>query len=258
MVIDTHAHLTDESLLPQLDSVLAEARAAGVQAILAVATNLATSQACIDLANRHASIRASVGIHPNYCALAAPGDFAAISQLALLPRVAAIGETGLDRHWDDSPWELQVENFHRHINLSRETGHPVIIHTRDCADETLQILQEETRLGGTFRGVMHSFTGPQAIADGCLELGLYISFAGMLTYKNAADLRSIARTIPLDRLLVETDCPYLTPHPFRGKRPNKPSLVVHTLACLAELRGLATPELGRRTTRNAQTLFGNW
>ena len=258
MVIDTHAHLTDEALLPQLDRVLTEAEAAGVQAILAVATNLATSHACLALANRYASIRASVGIHPNYCAAAAPGDFAAICELAHLPRVAAIGETGLDRHWDDSPWELQVENFRQHIDLSRSTGHAVIIHTRDCAEETLQLLQEETRQGGAFRAVMHSFTGPQEIADGCLELGLYISFAGMLTYKNAADLRAIARTIPHDRLLVETDCPYLTPHPFRGQRPNKPSLVVHTLACLAELRGVATRELAEQTTRNAQTLFGAW
>lgn len=258
MIVDTHAHLTDESLLPQLDSVLAEARAADVTAILAVATNRATSLACLDLAQRYDCIRASVGIHPNYCAEAAPGDFEAISRLAQLPHVAAIGETGLDRHWDDSPWDRQVENFRRHIDLSRGTGHPLIIHTRDCADEMLELLRSETQRGGALRAVMHSFTGSQAIADGCLELGLYISFAGMVTYKNADDLRAVARTIPPDRLLVETDCPYLTPHPLRGQRPNKPSLVVHTLARLAELRGVSAAELAQQTTRNAQTLFGDW
>lgn len=258
LVIDTHAHLTDEDLLPQLDKLLEEAREADVTAMLAVATNLATSRRCLELAEQYSAIRASVGIHPNYCAAAEPGDFEAISQLARAARVAAIGETGLDRHWNDSPWELQVVNFRQHIELSRATNRPVVIHTRDCADETLAILREETRQGGPFRAVMHSFTGPQAVADGCLELGLYISFAGMLTYKNAADLRAIAATIPDDRLLVETDCPYLTPHPFRGQRPNRPALVVHTLACLADLRGRSTASLALQTSRNAQQLFGNW
>ncbi|MGN6546331.1 MAG: TatD family hydrolase [Aureliella sp.] len=258
MLIDTHAHLTDETLLPILDAVLSEAKAAGVGAMLAVATDLASSHACLELAERYPAIRASVGIHPNYSAAAGPGDFEAIRQLAGHHRVAAIGETGLDRHWDDSPWDVQVENFTKHIELSRTSGHPVIIHTRDCAEETLDLLQRETRERGPFRGVLHSFTGPQAVADGCLELGLYISFAGMVTYKNAADLRDIARTIPADRLLVETDCPYLTPHPFRGQRPNKPSLVVHTLACLAEVRGCSPELLAEQTTRNAETLFGPW
>lgn len=258
MIIDTHAHLTDESLLPQLDSVLAEAAAADVGAVLAVATNLETSRACLELAERYSSIRASVGIHPNYCAAVQPGDFEAVRQLASSPRVAAIGETGLDRHWDDSPWEMQLESFANHIALSRQCGHPLIIHTRDCADEALAFLEDQSQQGGPLRGVMHSFSGPQAFADGCLALGLYISFAGMLTYKNADELRAVARTIPDDRLLVETDCPYLTPHPHRGQRPNKPALVVHTLARLAELRGVSTSELAAQTTRNAQDLFGPW
>jgi TatD DNase family protein len=258
LIIDTHAHLTDETLLPMLDAVLAEAQAAGVGAMLAVATDLASSRACLELAQRYPAIRASVGIHPNYSAAAQPGDFQLIAELAGNERVAAIGETGLDRHWDDSPWDVQLENFKRHIQLSRTSGHPVIIHTRDCAEETLELLQSETRDRGPFRGVLHSFTGPQAVADGCLELGLSISFAGMVTYKNAADLRDIARTIPAERLLVETDCPYLTPHPFRGQRPNKPALVVHTLACLAEVRGCSPEKLAEQTTRNAEELFGKW
>ncbi|MCC6509303.1 MAG: TatD family hydrolase [Pirellulaceae bacterium] len=258
MIIDTHAHLTDESLSGQLESVLTEAQGVGVTGVLAVATNLATSHACLELAQKYAGVRASVGIHPNYCAEAQPDDFAAISQLADQPRVAAIGETGLDRHWDDSPWDMQVASFRQHIALARHVSRPLIIHTRDCAEETLELLRSETRAGGAFRAVMHSFTGPQAVADGCLELGLYISFAGMLTYKNAADLRAIAQTIPADRVLVETDCPYLTPHPFRGQRPNRPALVVHTLACLAEVRGVSVAELAAQTSRNAQQLFGAW
>lgn len=244
--------------MPIIDTLLAEARAAGVEAMLAVATDLNSSRACLELAERYPAIRASVGIHPNYSAAAQPGDFELISELARHERVAAIGETGLDRHWDDSPWEVQLENFKQHIQLSRTSGHPVIIHTRDCAEETLELLQSETRERGPFRGVLHSFTGPQAVADGCLELGLYISFAGMVTYKNAADLRAIARTVPAERLLVETDCPYLTPHPFRGQRPNKPALVVHTLACLAEVRNCSAESLAEQTSRNAQALFGKW
>lgn len=258
MIIDTHAHLTDPSLLSQLDHVLSEAAEADVGAMLAVATNLATSRACLDLAEKHRVIRATAGIHPNYCAEAAAGDFEAICELAAHPRVAAIGETGLDRHWDDSPWEVQVASFIQHIQLSRRVDKPLVIHTRDCAEEMLQLLQTQTREGGPFRAVMHSFTGPQAVADSCLELGFFISFAGMLTYKNATDLREIAATIPLDRVLVETDCPYLTPHPFRGQRPNRPALVVHTLTCLADIHRVPTAEMARRTTENAAKLFGAW
>ena len=250
--------MTDPALSDNLDAVLAEAQAAGVKAILAVATQLETSRRCLELAERHSAIRASVGIHPNYSAAAGPTDFSEIEILAGHPRVAAIGETGLDRHWDDSPWETQVASFRQHIALARATGHPVIIHTRDCAEETLALLEHETRTAGSFRAVLHSFTGPQAVADGCLALGLFISFAGMVTYKNAADLRAIAKTIPDDRLLVETDCPYLTPHPLRGQRPNRPALVVHTLNCLADVRGVSPKELAEQTSRNAESLFGRW
>lgn len=258
MIIDTHAHLTDPSLLSQLDQVLSEAQAADVGAMLAVATNLASTRACLELAQQHSVIRASAGIHPNYCTQAEPGDFTAVCELATHPRVAAIGETGLDRHWDDSPWDVQVASFIEHINLSRRLDKPLVIHTRDCADEMVQVLTEQSREGGPFRAVMHSFTGPQGVADSCLQLGFYISFAGMLTYKNAADLREIAATIPLDRLLVETDCPYLTPHPFRGQRPNRPALVVHTLNCLADTHRMLPKEMAKITSENAARLFGQW
>lgn len=257
-IIDTHAHLTDKSLLPDIEQYLDKALAAGVVNVLTIGTTLESSRGCIALAERFTNLRASVGLHPNSCCQAAAGDWAAIEGLAEHPRVAALGETGLDRHWDDCPWDIQVDFFRKHLALSRTTQHPVVIHTRDCAEETLVVLREEARQVGALRGVMHSFTGSQAVADGCLELGLYISFAGMVTYKNAAEIRDIARTIPADRILVETDSPYLTPHPFRGQRPNHPALVVHTLEQLATVRGVSTGQLAEQTSDNAQRLFGAW
>lgn len=260
-IIDTHAHLTDKSLLPDIEQYLERARAAGVANVLTIGTTLESSRLGIELAERFDNVRASVGLHPNNCCQAAAGDWGAIEELAQHPRVAALGETGLDRHWDDCPWDVQVDFFRKHWALSRATGHPVVIHTRDCAEETLEVLREEAKHEtqvGTLRGVMHSFTGPQVVADGCLELGLYISFAGMVTYKNAAEIRDIARTIPADRILVETDSPYLTPHPLRGQRPNHPALVAHTLEQLAVVRGVSPGLFAEQTTDNAQRLFGAW
>jgi TatD DNase family protein len=249
--------LSDEQLLDRVEHWLAEAAAADVTAVLSVGTTVSSSQACLALAERFSSVRAAVGIHPNYCCQASTEDWAAIIELAKHPRVAALGETGLDRHWDDCPWDVQVDYFRRHLQLSRETELPVVIHTRECAEESVDILRGEAK-HGPLRGVMHSFTGPQTVADDCLQLGLYISFAGMVTYKNADDLRSIAKTIPADRILVETDSPYLTPHPFRGKKPNHPANVVHTLRCVAEARGEPYAALASQTTANAHRLFGAW
>lgn len=257
MIVDTHAHLSDEQLADRIEHWLAEAAALDVTAVLCVGTTVASSRACLAISEQFPSVRAAVGIHPNYCCQAQADDWAAITELARHPRVAALGETGLDRYWDDCPWDVQVDYFRRHLKLSRETTLPVVIHTRECAEETVEILREEAKLG-PLRGVMHSFTGPQAVADACLELGLYISFAGMVTYKNAEDLRAIAKTIPSDRILVETDSPYLTPHPFRGKKPNHPANVVHTLRCIAEVRGESYATLAQQTTENAERLFGAW
>lgn len=258
MIIDTHAHLTDENFVGKLPDYIAQAREADVLGMLTVGITLETSRGCIELAEAHPEIRAAVGIHPNSCCEAAEGDWQEIESLSQHPRVAALGETGLDRYWDDCPWDTQVEYFRRHLALSRQTDLPVVIHTRECAEETLEIMTSDVNEHGPFSGVMHSFTGPQVVADGCLELGLYISFAGMATFKNAEDLREIAKNIPADRILVETDSPYLTPHPFRGKRPNHPALVAHTLQCLASVRGVSTSELAKRTTENAECLFGRW
>ena len=257
MIIDTHAHLTDEHLSADIERYLEDAARADVFAVLCVGTTLESSQQAIALAERFPAVRAAVGLHPNNCCQAASGDWDTIVRLCRHPRVAALGETGLDRYWDDCPWEIQVDFFRRHWQLSRETGLPVVIHTRECAEETVSILESEATKG-PLRGVMHSFTGPQSVADRCLELGLYISFAGMATFKNGAEIRKIASRIPADRLLVETDSPYLTPHPFRGQRPNHPALVVNTLRCLAEVRGVPVEQLADETSANAQHLFGPW
>jgi TatD DNase family protein len=254
-LIDTHAHLDDEQFTADLPDVLARARAAGVVQIVAVATTAASSAACLDLATRHASLFASVGIHPNHVAQARAGDWDEVVALAERERVVGIGETGLDRHWHDTPFPQQEEYFARHLDLSRRTGKPVIIHCREAEADMLRMLMAEYEKHGPIRGVMHSFVGDRSMAESCLTMGLYLSFAGMLTYKNAAALREVAAQLPLDRLLVETDSPYLAPVPKRGKR-NEPANVAHTAACLAELHGLDPAALAEQTTANARALFG--
>ena len=261
MLIDTHAHLTHSQLLQQIDDYLQRAEQAGVTGILSVGTTLADSRQCVDLAQRFPIIRAAVGLHPNNCSQAEPDDWdqivALADQGAASGLVVAVGETGLDRYWDDSPWALQLDYLRRHVELGRRTGLPLVIHTRDCGDEALEILRREHQ-AGAFAAVMHSFTGTLEQALGYLELGFYISFAGMVTFKNSADLRAVARQVPEDRLLIETDSPYLTPHPYRGQRPNHPALVRHTLESLAELRGVASADLASQTSLNAQRLFKAW
>lgn len=252
-MIDTHAHLDQEEFSQDLPEVLARAQAAGVQKIIAVGVTLTSSQAVLALAQQHTMVYAAAGIHPNYAVNASPEDWDHVAALCKHERVAAIGETGLDKHWDFTPWETQVDYFRRHLSLSRQTGLPLVIHTRDCEIEMLAELRQDA-LHGPLKGVMHSFAGDAAMAAACLELGLYVSFSGMLTYKKSSELRETAKTIPLDRLLLETDSPYLSPHPKRGGR-NEPAHVMLTLAALAEARGTNPEELARVTSQNAQQLF---
>jgi TatD DNase family protein len=261
MIIDTHAHLADKTLAADLPHYLDLATQAGVGAVLCIGTNLQDSKQAISIAQQHPQVRAAIGIHPNVCCQAGDGDWAAIEAMCRAPEnvehVTALGETGLDKHWDDCPWDMQVDFFRRHLALSRETELPVVIHTRECAEETLEVLKSEATRG-PLRGVMHSYTGPWEVAEACVELGLFISFAGMVTFKNGIDILDVACRIPADRILVETDSPYLTPHPHRGKRPNHPALVAHTLEKIAEARGVSKQEFARQTTENAQRLFGGW
>lgn len=253
-LFDTHAHLNDEVFDSVRDEVIARAQSAGVSTILCVATSAATSARCVALSAQYPSLFASVGIHPNYCHEAAPHDWDEVVALVRERRVVALGETGLDRYWNHAPIEIQRDYFDRHIRLSQSTDLPFIVHLRDCDQDVLEVLREARRRG-PLRGVMHSFSGRAETAAECLEMGMHISFAGMLTYKKSDELRRIALTIPDERLLVETDSPYLSPHPFRSQRPNEPALVVHTATCLAELRGMELADLAQITTRNARRLF---
>jgi TatD DNase family protein len=253
-MFDTHAHLADEHLLPHAAEIIVRARSAGVTRILSVGTELTSTRACIDVATAHAGVFASAGIHPNHVAEAQPGDWDEIVQLAKSPQVVALGETGLDLHWKDTPLPDQQDYFDRHIRLSQKSQLPLIIHQRESVAEVLVMLQE-ARKRGALRGVMHSFTGTPDQAADFLGQGMHISFAGMLTFKKSDDLRAVARDVPADRLLVETDSPYLSPEPFRGKRPNEPARVVHTAECLAHERGVALADLAAQTTANALALF---
>ena len=252
--IDTHAHLADKSLANQLDGVLTRALQASVTKVICVAVDAETCAKAIAIAESKDAVWASVGIHPNYAHQESPTDWDRIVEMTDHPRVCALGETGLDRHWDDCPFDIQQANFERHWRLSRETNLPLIIHMRDCEAEMLEALEQQAK-NVPLRGVMHSFSGTTETARRCLEFGLFVSFAGMLTYKKSEELRKTAKTIPLGRILVETDCPYLTPEPNRSRRPNEPSFVVHTAKCLAETIGISVKELAEITTDNAKRLF---
>lgn len=254
-LFDTHAHLEDEQLKPSLADVLGDAVSAGLVGITAIGTTLATSRECKQLAETHEMVYASVGIHPNHCQDANDGDWEQIVQLANHEKVVAIGETGLDRYWDYCPFDVQEEWFAKHIELSFATQKPLVIHMRECESDILRLLEQHQR-EGRINGILHSFVGRWETAKRCLELGMYISFAGMVTFKKSEDLRGIAGKIPDDRILVETDSPYLSPHPHRGKRPNQPAMVRHTAECIAQVRSTSVEDFGELTTRNARKVFG--
>jgi TatD DNase family protein len=253
-LFDTHAHLDDEQLAVDIEGVVQRAAAAGVTRILAVGTTAESSRNCLAHAARFDGVWASAGIHPNHAAEAQSGDWDEIVRLANEPRIVALGETGLDLYWKDTPLAVQQDYFDRHIRLSQATGLPLVIHLRETAAEILAMLRDAARRGALV-GVMHSFTGTAEQAAEFLALGLHISFAGMLTFKKSDDLRAVAATIPTGRVLVETDSPYLSPEPFRGKRPNEPARVVHTAECLAHVRGVSLDEIARQTTASALALF---
>jgi TatD DNase family protein len=253
-LIDTHAHLTDDRFRDDLPAVLERARAAGVQSVVTIATTAGDSAACIALAQTHPMLRATVGIQPNEVAAAQPTDWDEVVRLVSHSTVVALGETGLDRYWDRTPFPQQEDYFARHLDLARKQKLPVVIHCREAEADVVRMLRADFERHGPVRGVMHSFTGDLATIEACMEMGLYISFAGMVTYKNAQNLRDVAKRVPLDRLLIETDSPYLAPVPVRGKR-NEPAFVAHTAACLAEVKGVQPEELAEHTTRNARKMF---
>ncbi|QDS98710.1 TatD family hydrolase [Adhaeretor mobilis] len=255
MLFDTHTHLNQKDFDDNRDEVVARAREAGVTRMAAVGVSVETSQQCVHLANQYDEVLAVVGIQPNYVAEAKADDWQEIEKLAKVPGVVAIGETGLDRHWDDSPFDMQQDYFDRHMRLAEQHQLPFVVHMRDC-DEDILVMLREAYQRGPLKGIMHSFTGSADMAAECVAMGMHISFAGMVTFKKSQDLRDCAASVPLDRLLVETDCPYLSPEPLRGKRPNEPARVKHTAECIAKARGIPLKELAAATTSNACGLFG--
>jgi TatD DNase family protein len=254
-LIDTHAHLDDERFGYDLALVLQRAQAAGVSPILAIATTASSSVTCVALAAEYAPLYASVGIQPNHIAEASVGAWDEVVALAASAKVVALGETGLDRHWDYTPFAAQEDYFARHLDLARHRNLAVVIHCREAEADTVRMLRADFERHGPVRAVMHSFTGDLATAEACLAMGLTISFAGMVTYKNAQALRDVAAKVPLDRLVVETDSPYLAPVPVRGQR-NEPAHIAHTAACLADVLGVTSEVIADQTTRNARALFG--
>jgi TatD DNase family protein len=254
-LVDTHAHLDDEQFQEDLPPVLERAAGVGVRRIVTVATTAPSSAVCVGLAQRFPALVASVGIQPNHVAQAGPGAWEEVAVLVSKDGVVAVGETGLDRHWDYTPFAQQEDYFARHLQLARRHDLAVIIHCREAEADVVRMLREDFNRNGPVRGVMHSFTGDVATAEACVAMGLHISFAGMVTYKNAANLRGLAASIPADRLLVETDSPYLAPVPVRGRR-NEPAFIAHTAACLAVVRGADPDVLSSEMTENARRLFG--
>lgn len=257
MYVDSHAHIDGEEYDADRNEMVERARAAGVVAILNVGTgdpHSGTLERAVNIAEQYEGVYAAVGVHPHDARLFDEAAERRLNELVRSsPRLIAWGEIGLDYHYDHSPREVQRTVFRRQLRLARAASLPVIIHSRAADDDTVAILRDEWQ-GAEQGGVMHCFGGSLEMAQSVLELGFIISFAGNVTFKKAENLREAARIVPLDRLFIETDCPFLTPVPFRGKR-NEPARVVEVAACLADLRGLKREELGRITAANFFRFF---
>ena len=256
--LDAHCHL-DAIDLP-VDEVLATARAARIRRVVTVGVDLPTSHWSADCAAGHDGVYAAVAIHPNETAKVATAPaqrdavLAEVAALAALPQVRAVGETGLDYYWDDAPPSLQQEWFRAHIEIAKQAGKALMIHDRDAHDDILRILDEE---GPPERVVFHCFSGDAAMAKRCADAGYVMSFAGTVTFKNAPGLREAATVAPPDLILAETDSPYLTPMPYRGK-PNTPAMVAYTVRCLAEVKQISVEDMCALITANGERMFGSW
>lgn len=257
-MVDSHCHLADETFAVDLDAVVLRAKGAGVERALVIleAGNGKEAEQAGRLEQLWPGVRFSIGVHPHQAhQFAGESQLAATAvreQFAATPSARAVGEIGLDYHYDFSPRDVQHDVFRVQVRLARELQRPVVIHTREADEDTVAILREEG--GGEVRGVLHCFTGNAALADAGLELGFYISLAGIITFPKAAGLRETVRRVPLDRLLVETDSPFLAPLPYRGKR-NEPAYVARVIAALAEIHQIPPGDLARRATANFDTLF---
>jgi len=253
MLIDSHCHLDFPDFKDELDGVVARAKDAGIGRLVTISTRVRRQDGLLAIAERFPDVFCSVGTHPHHAHEELDIGAADLIARTRHPKVVAIGEAGLDYHYDNSPRAAQEQGFRAHIAAARETGLPLVIHSRDADDDMARILREETGKGA-FPAVLHCFTGGRALALTGIELGLYVSFTGILTFKNSAELRAIAAELPADRILVETDAPYLAPAPYRGKRC-EPAYVVETARVLAETRGVSPDEIARQTTENVHRLF---
>lgn len=253
MFIDSHCHLNYQGLVEEQQAVLERARAAGVSAMLNISTRASEWDDVIGVAEREPDVWASVGIHPHEADIHPDVETGTLVERARHPRVAGIGESGLDFYYDRSDRDRQRASFRSHIAAAREAGVPLIIHTRDAEEDTAAILAEEMGKG-RFTGVLHCFTGTLDLARAGMDLGLYVSISGIVTFKNAKDLQETAKAVPLDRLLIETDAPFLAPVPHRG-RTCEPAFVADTARFLAELRGEPVETLAEATSANFRALF---
>jgi len=254
MFIDTHTHLDDARYNNDREAVITRAREAGVEAFVTIGCDLDTSEAAVQLADQHLFVHASIGVHPHEVKHISHGWYDEFRQLAKSKKVVAYGEIGLDYHYNYSSPKEQRDRFREQIQLARELRLPLIIHTREAQEDTIAILKEEN--ASEVGGVFHCFSGDAWLAKEGLELGFYLSFSGILTFQNAAALREIAKQTPLNRVLIETDCPYLTPVPYRGKR-NEPAYVSKVAQQLASIHSpaLSLEQIGRQTSDNAKRLF---
>jgi TatD DNase family protein len=253
MLVDSHCHLDSPEFSDDLDEVVERARAAGVGAMVTISTVLAQAETLREISGRFDGVYCTVGVHPHEAKDHAGVSAADLEDLCTHPTVVGIGETGLDYHYDHSPREDQQKSFRTHITAARVTGLPLVIHSRGADEDTVEILAEEMEIG-PFKGLIHCFSTTRGLAEGAMALGLYISVAGIVTFKAAEDLRDTVRDLPLDRLLVETDSPFLAPVPNRGNR-NEPAFVVHTARHIADLKGIPLGELEDATTGNFFDLF---
>jgi TatD DNase family protein len=253
MLVDSHCHLDFPDFKDELDDVVARAKAAGIARMVTISTRVRRQADLLAIADRFPDVFCSVGTHPHHAHEELEIGAAQLVEHARHPKVVAIGEAGLDYHYDNSPRDAQEQGFRAHIAAARETGLPLVIHAREADDDVANILREEMKKG-MFPAVLHCFTGGRALAFAGIELGLYVSFTGILTFKKSYELRAIAADLPADRILVETDAPYLTPGKLRGKRC-EPAYVVETARVLAETRGVSLEEIGRQTTENFFRLF---
>ena len=254
-LIDTHAHIQSENFADDVEQVVERAHGAGVEKIIVVggAGELTTNESGLAIAKHHAGAFATVGMHPHDARHVTEEDFQKLRALTEDPKVVAVGETGLDFYYDHSPRDVQMEVFSRFIHLAWETKLPLVVHDRDAHEEVEGLIQ--THGQGEIRGVIHCFTGDMKAAKAFLDLGFYLSFTGIITFKNAALLRDVVREVPMDRIMVETDSPYLAPVPHRGKR-NEPAFVRFVAEAIAQVKGLTLDEVALATNANAHNLFG--